>query len=93
MIISPVIQIVFKDDLSNSERMMNPKPMAPITSKMSVWNPASKNNAKFTALNSRSTIQSPRLRRNFLLSDRLPLLLNDRYADVPARKTNMGAHK
>ena len=92
IIMSPETAIVAGDNFSSILRMINPKPIVAITSKITLWNPGSKYNPKFTNVNSRRINQSPRLIKNFLVSTML-VFLRARYTDVPARKTKMGAHK
>jgi len=89
---SPIIPVVFTGTFNIRLSIRNPNPIAAITSKIKVWKPRSKKIPKFTKVNSSNMSQSPRFARNSLLSDGVLFLL-ERYADVPARKTNMGAHR
>ena len=93
MMTSPVIPINVADRGNNRDKTINPTPKAPITSKMKRWKPASKNIPKFTTVNSSSSNQMPRFIRNFLVSTIFLSFWNERKAEVPARKTKMGAHK
>ena len=93
IMISPIKPIVFGEAFIKKPRMINPKPMAAITSKIKVLNLISKNNPKLTTVNSSRISHSPLFSKKFLVSGMLFFFLKERYAEVPARKTKIGAHK
>jgi hypothetical protein len=49
--------------------------------------------AKFIIVNSSRRSNIPRRSKNFMLSRRLFFLLNEIYAEAPARNTNVGAQR
>jgi hypothetical protein len=90
---TPRRPIAFTGKLVNMERARNPTPIAAITSNSKVWKPASKNSKKFTTRNSRNIRYTPRFNKKLWQSANVRLRRRDIYAEVPARKTKVGAHK
>jgi hypothetical protein len=89
----PIMPMVFEESLSNKPRIINPKPIAAITSKRKMLKCISNHTPKFTNVNSKIISQIPLVSKNLLLSFTLFLLVKEIKADVPERKTKTGAHK
>src|SRR6185503_3471010 len=88
-----MMPIVFGVAFNNRLSIMNPTPMVPITLKKNTLKCISNHNPKLISVNSSTINHSPLVSRNFLAAVSSCLLFMDKKADVPDKKTKVGAHK
>jgi hypothetical protein len=93
IITSPIIPITPAGSLSRNERIINPNPIAAITSKSNILKCRSNQIAKLITVNSIIISQIPLVINNRLVDSRSFLFFIDMKADVPARNTKTGAQK
>lgn len=85
--------IVFTEHRSKNESIIKLNPMAAITWKNRIRNFISNQIPKLTMVNSKIISHRPRVTRKLRISFTLFLFWKDKYAEVPERKTNTGAHR
>jgi hypothetical protein len=93
MITSPIIPITFAGSLRRMERIINPNPIAAITSKSNILICRSNQMAKLITVISIIISQIPLEIKKRLVYARLFLFFIDMKAEVPDRNTKTGAQK
>lgn len=93
MITNPIMPNVLGERLYRSASPMNPKPMAAMTWNKNVRKWMSYQTQKLTMVSSSTTRKIPRVKRNRLLSLGSVRRCMDSHAEVPERKTKLGAHR
>lgn len=90
---SPIIAIILGLIFSKKANVIKPKPIAESTSKRNTLKWISNHKPKLTSVKSKMINHIPLENKNLLLSAMFFLFLNEIKAEVPDRKTNVGAHR